>query len=342
MMQRSKLGSLFGNSENDEGLDILRYTAPKEVTKDVEPPPSTPTPTPTVTTPVPPRVEEQQNNNDPKMIASAIVRLYKFDAARGSYDAIERGSPVGCVLLLQQGVYQLLVYNGLKATLAAAAITSSFTYSYHESYLSFSTVSSTASAGVDNWSLLFDGVDALRLFLRTVIAVMAQLHLHQHISSASSSGEGVVDSVFVVKHPLPPIVTQGGDVGGGDMESVVSSAQGSASTALTAGMAAGVFYSTWALPALSSSSSLTISSLTAESVVDELQPPADVLKVKLQVITRHNTTLGRRRPSLTNHTLTPDPLSSITTAAGCGGSLHLCLFACTTETHGPGQSLVVH
>lgn len=220
------------------------------------------------------------------MITSATVRLYKFDAQRGSYDAIERGSPVGCVLLLQQGVYQLLVYNGLKATLAAAAITSSFTYSYHESYLSFSTVSSTVTTGVDNWSLLFDGVEALRLFLRMVVAVMSQLHFHEHISSSASSSSN--DSVFVVKHPLPPMVYQGSDGSGGDLESVVSSAQGSASTALSAGMAAGVYYSTWALPALSSSSSLTSSSLTSESVVDDLHPPADVLKVKLQQVTTTN------------------------------------------------------
>ena len=294
-MQRTKLGSLFGSSENGEdqgGLDVLRYTAPKEVSKEVEPPP---TPTPTVTTSViPPRVEEQ-HNTDPKMIASATVRLYKFDAQRGSYDAIERGSPVGCVLLLQQGIYQLLVYNGLKATLAAAAITATFTYSYHESYLSFSTVSSTTAMGVDNWSLLFDSVDSLRSFLRMVVAAMAQLHLHQHIhNSSNGNGEAVADSIFVVKHPLPPMASlTDGSGGGGDLESVVSSAPGS-SMALTAGMAAGVFYSAWTLPALSSSSSLSGSnssgsgpplSLSAESAVDELQPPADVLKVKLQVTT---------------------------------------------------------
>ena len=289
-MQRTKLGSLFGSSENGEdqgGLDVLRYTAPKEVSKEVEPPP---TPTPTVTTSViPPRVEEQ-HNTDPKMIASATVRLYKFDAQRGSYDAIERGSPVGCVLLLQQGIYQLLVYNGLKATLAAAAITATFTYSYHESYLSFSTVSSTTAMGVDNWSLLFDSVDSLRSFLRMVVAAMAQLHLHQHVhNSTNHNGETAADSIF------------DGSGGGGDLESVVSSAPGS-SVALTAGMAAGVFYSAWTLPALSSSSPLSggnssgsgrplTLSLSAESAVDELQPPADVLKVKLQVTTAETPTL---------------------------------------------------
>ena len=299
-MQRTKLGSLFGSSESEDqgGLDVLRYTAPKEISKDVEQPPSTPTPTPTVTitTTVPsPHQVEDQHNTDPKMIASATVRLYKFDVQRGSYDAIERGSPVGCVLLLQQGIYQLLVYNGLKTTLAAAAITATFVYSYHESYLSFSTVSSTAAAGVDNWSLLFDTVDSLRSFLRMVVAVMAQLHLHHHVNNIGEAA-AAADSIFVVKHPLPPMVAlTDGCGGGGDLESVVSSALGSSSVTLTAGMAAGVFYSAWTLPALSSSSlssgsssssgpSLSLS-LTAESVVDELQPPADVLKVKLQVTT---------------------------------------------------------
>ena len=266
-MQRSRLGSLFSDDEDVGSSDVLRYTAPKETfitassAADVVSPSLGP------------------GLSEPKIAAVATVRLYRFDVQRGSYDSMENGSPVGCVLLCSPSPspsYQLLVYNGQKVTLVAATVVPSFAYTFQDSYLSFSTVSPTNAGSSDHWSLLFDSVDSLRGFLRVVVAAMGQLHIHQCVSEGDA---GVPDAVVVAKYSLPPLVPLSELGAADDGASVMSTAAGN--TPLSSGMAAGIFYTAWSLPQPDADAGGVADRLMPEAALDAMQPPADVLKVKL-------------------------------------------------------------
>jgi len=291
-MQRSRLGSLFSDDDDVESSDVLRYNAPKETTDPpLQPQPQQPQPQqrPLADTANPlPGVPPAE----PKIAAVATVRLYRFDVQRGSYDTMENGSPVGCVLLCSpsslpplsppSSSYQLLVYNGQKTTLVAAAVVPSFAYTFQDSYLSFSTVSPTNAAASDHWSLLFESVDSLRGFLRVVAAAMGQLHLHDCVSggdagagTGSGAGSGS-DAVFVAKYALPPLSEL---AAADDGASVMSTAAGN--VPLSSGMAAGIYYTAWSLSQPAADTSGAVERLSPEIALDAMQPPVDVLKVKL-------------------------------------------------------------
>jgi len=44
-------------------------------------------------------------------MASATVRLYRINPATNGYEAVEGGSPLGCVLVGSGKAFQVLVYN---------------------------------------------------------------------------------------------------------------------------------------------------------------------------------------------------------------------------------------
>lgn len=181
-------------------------------------------------------------------MAPAAVRLYKVNPSTGAYDAIEGGGVLGCVLMGTNLTFQILVYNSQKAPMATVAIGAGFDYTVRDQYVSF------ADAAGNQWSLLFDSVEVMTAFLRTLAATVV------HMSAFGSSG---TDAASPVRRLLPR----------------AASADGSDETALAAGMSAGVYLTAWELQETADYPSDILSG----SALKRIQPPEDVLKVKYGV-----------------------------------------------------------
>jgi hypothetical protein len=116
-----------------------------------------------------------------------------------------------------------------KAPQASALISPTFNYNLRDLYVSFS------DTGGNNWSILFDQVEVMTTFVRTLVATMCHIRCH-----LSNEGHLLVlislyllplaDQTNVLKGSLPPSPT---------IESDPSL------PTLTAGMSAGVSYRAW-------------------------------------------------------------------------------------------------
>lgn len=128
----------------------------------------------------------------PKVIASATVRLFKLSSA-GAYEASEGGNPVGCVLMNSgTTAFNILVYNGQRVTLATSTIVPQFRYNIRDLYFSFTDISSGSS-----WSILFDQIEAMTTFVRSIATAVAFVCSH--------AGGDLAQSQKVVKLGLPTI-----------------------------------------------------------------------------------------------------------------------------------------
>lgn len=179
-------------------------------------------------------------------MVSAAVRLYKVNAATGAYDAIEGGSLLGCVLMGTHLTYQILVYNSQKAPMATVAVGATFDYNVRDLYVSF------ADSAGNQWSLLFDSIDALSGFLRTLAATVV------HVAAFGADG----DASRAVRRLLPRL---GSSEGAEDREA-----------GLGAGMSAGVHLTAWELQEAADYPG----DILAGPALKRVQPPDDVLKVK--------------------------------------------------------------
>jgi hypothetical protein len=144
-------------------------------------------------------------------LTNATVRLYKINPATNGYDPVEGGNPLGCVLMGMAATYQLLIYNGQRAAQCTIVLSPSFSYNIRDLYMSF------ADAKAGAFSVLFDGVEVMTTFLRTLAAALA--HVCQH----TEANQGDTPIKYLWPGPAPAA----DDV------------------ALAAGMAAGIYYSMW-------------------------------------------------------------------------------------------------
>lgn len=176
-------------------------------------------------------------------MAPAAVRLFKVNPSTGAYDAIEGGGVLGCVLMGTNLTFQILVYNSQKAAMATVAIGAGFDYTVRDQYVSF------ADAAGNQWSLLFDSLDVMTTFLRTLAATVV------HMSAFGSSD---ADAAGPVRRLLP------------------GAASADDETALATGMSAGVYLTAWELQEAADYPSDILSGTALKRV----QAPEDVVKVK--------------------------------------------------------------
>lgn len=125
-------------------------------------------------------------------MASAAVRLYKVNPSTGAYDALEGGGLLGCVMMGTGLTFQILIYNGQKVPQATVSVGAAFDYALRDLYMSF------ADAAGNQWSLLFDSLEVMNNFVRTVAATV--VHVVSHGDGGSGGGA-------VVKRSLPRAAT---------------------------------------------------------------------------------------------------------------------------------------
>jgi len=166
----SGLRNLFGSSPAaPDNNDALKFVAPKA--KDVKQ--AAAAAAAPVPAPAPVKAAASASVSAPTLVskpmASATVRLYRMNPSTNAYEPIAQAGPLGCVAMGFGSVFQILVYNAQKAPQAVIQITNNFEYSLRDQYMS------CKDSGGNGWSLLFDNIDQMRIFLRVVMACVAQV-----------------------------------------------------------------------------------------------------------------------------------------------------------------------
>lgn len=177
-------------------------------------------------------------------MASAAVRLFKVNPSTGGYDAVEGGGLLGCVMMGTGLTFQILVYNGQKVPQATVAINGTFDFTLRDLYMSFS------DAAGNQWSLLFDSVEVMSQFVRTVVATVVHCATHN---------PDTVDAAAPIRRALPRAEPA-------DEEDTV----------LAQGMSAGVYLTAWEIQDLADYPGDVLAGVPLKRV----QAPDDVLKIK--------------------------------------------------------------
>ncbi len=210
----SKLGSLFGGGNNSDSNDALKYSAPKEPKKSAPNSSKNTTIAPSggsidESGNVVPQTAATISEMSSKIMNYSQVRLFKINPTTNSYEPHEGGGVLGCVLMGAGINFQLLIYNGQKLPQATVILTAKFPFNIRDLYISF------VDAQSNKWSILFDNADIMHTFLRHLMAIISHLAMS-------------VDATEYVK-------------------CVATCSNNNDEAALTAGMAAGIYYSLWEL-----------------------------------------------------------------------------------------------
>eukprot|EP01038_Epipyxis_sp_PR26KG_P012106 gene12106-16203_t len=252
----SSLGNLFGGSFSQQSAtdsnDALKYSAPKEPKAKSNKPSVSEAKTQQVTAaPTAPvgasKIVTPKTIGPSKIMHSAAVRLYKINSTTSAYEAVENGSPLGCVVMGMGDTFQILIYNGQKVPQATVPILSSFDYTVQGLYMSFTDASGSS------WSILFDSQDVMCSFIRVVVAT--SIHMATHKESVEQT---------TMKRVLPnpnPVAANEID-----------------ETTLSIGsMAAGVYLKVWEIGDIADYPIDIINGLTLK----QTSPPDEVMKVKM-------------------------------------------------------------
>lgn len=158
---------------------------------------------------------------------------------------MDGGGLLGCVMMGTGLTYQILVYNAQKAPQATVAITGNFDYTLRDLYMSF------ADTTGNQWSLLFDSVEVMTTFVRTVVATVVHCATHN---------PDTVDGSVTIRRSLPR----------------AQPSDGEDSTALAQGMSAGIYLVAWELQELADYPG----DVVAGAPLKRVQAPDDVIKIK--------------------------------------------------------------
>lgn len=247
----SKLGSLFGmgggGGGGDDGMDSLRYTAPKEpkarshAAAGAQMPASISVPGPTAASPAPAPAPAPAAAPRSAVLASGAVRLYRINPATGGYEAHEGGQMLGCVIMGHTTTYQILIYNGQKVPQCTVQLTPTFAYTMRDLYMSF------GDAQGNKWSALFDDMEKMTTFVRTLMNCMIHVGMF-----------GDEPHVNVIKAAMPSPNAE---------EAVLSS-----------GMSAGIYITVYEM---ADAADANLAMLLAVPPHIEYKPPQDVVKVKI-------------------------------------------------------------
>ena len=213
-LKMSKLGSLFGGGNNSDSNDALKYSAPKEPKKSV---PNSSKNTIIAQSSgsigesgnVVPQTTATISEMSSKIMNYSQVRLFKINPTTNSYEAHEGGGVLGCVLMGAGINFQLLIYNGQKIPQATVILTAKFPFNIRDLYISF------GDAQGNKWSILFENADIMHTFLRHLMAIISHLAMS-------------VDATEYVR-------------------CIATCSNNNEEALLTAGMAAGIYYSLWEL-----------------------------------------------------------------------------------------------
>jgi hypothetical protein len=177
-------------------------------------------------------------------MASAAVRLFKVNPSTGGYDAVDGGGLLGCVMMGTGLTFQILIYNAQKAAQATVAIAGNFDYTLRDLYMSF------ADTAGNQWSLLFDSMEVMTIFVRTVVATVVHCATHN---------PDTVDSSVAIRRALPREQSAEDD-----------------DISLVQGMSAGIYLTAWEIQELGDYPG----DIVAGSPLKRVQAPDDVIKIK--------------------------------------------------------------
>ena len=236
------LGNLFGGSQEESGLDALKYSAPKESQKRAAENSVSPSAAQKSTSA---SVSAGKSSGSGAAAASNFkfsASIYLYKGGSNGYDIVD-ANKLGCVVMGGGVDYKILVYNAQKAPQAVITLSELFTYSIRDLYLS------CCDADGNQFSLLFDNVTALTKFIKVIMSITCSLSSQKN-------------STNIIKGILPSSASQ-------------SNSDGNATT-LAAGMTAGVSCKIWFMESTSD-----VSTLLEEAPVFTMGSQDDVNKMKV-------------------------------------------------------------